>query len=78
MHILLFVFGLILLLFGGGCTLIFGGLIASDPAIIGDAMSVPIWLALGLAPLVGGFYLFRRGLRVYRQKRTKALSKEAP
>jgi hypothetical protein len=73
MHVLLIVLGLLLLLFGGGCTLI--GLVVgfSEPQnFIRDmAMVMSIWLPFGLAPLVGGYFLFRQGLKIDRRKRAE-------
>ncbi len=62
MPILLMIIGLLLILFGGGCTVIFFGV---GP----DSEFLLLWLALGLAPLVGGILLFRHGLRRDRERR---------
>jgi hypothetical protein len=62
MHIVLLIFGLLLILFGGGCTLIFFGM---GP----DSDFFLLWLILGVAPLAGGFMLFRRALRMGRERR---------
>ncbi len=74
MHVLLIVIGLLLLLFGGGCTLIGLGLIVWEPQNFARDMEtiVSIWLPFGLAPLVGGYFLFRQGLKIDRQRRQKA------
>ena len=61
MYVLLFVFGLLLVLFGGGCTVLFFGMEARSEFLW-------LWLALGLAPLVGGLFLIRHGLRLHREK----------
>ncbi len=74
MHVLYIVIGLLLMLFGGGCTVIVGGIFISDPnSILNDIASIfPLYLLVGLAPLAGGFFLFRHGLRIDRQKRQAA------
>lgn len=64
MPILLMILGLLLVLFGGGCTLIFFGM---GP----DSEFLLLWLALGAAPLAGGFLLVRYGLRLRRARRTQ-------
>jgi hypothetical protein len=71
MHIILIIFGVLLLLFGGGCTLIVLGLIASEPNRIGSSLElmVPYWIPLGLLPLIIGWLLFRWGLKSRRAKR---------
>ena len=77
MPVLFIVIGLLLMLFGGGCTLIVGGVLLSDPSMImNDIASIfPLYLAIGLAPLVGGFFLFRHGLRQDRDRRRAAKAK---
>ncbi len=74
MPVLFIVLGLLLMLFGGGCTLIAGGVLFSDPGMIMNDLAsiVPLYLAIGLAPLVGGFFLFRHGLRRDRERRQVA------
>ena len=61
MHIFLKSIGLLLMLFGGGCTIVF---IAVD----GDSELLWLWLILGLAPLVRGLFLFRYGLKRDRER----------
>lgn len=65
MHVLAIVLCFILLLFGGGCTLIFLVGAISDPrSFFGDIpLLLTLWLPLGLAPLAGGYFLFRYGRR---------------
>jgi len=67
MHVLLMIIGLLLILFGGGCTIVF---IAVD----GDREFLWLWLALGVAPLVGGFFLIRHGLKLNRERRAQQAS----
>ena len=62
MHVLLLVFGLLLVLFGGGCTVLFFGMEAPSDFLM-------LWLGLGLAPLGGGIFLIRRGIRLRRERR---------
>ena len=71
MHILLIILGLLLLVFGGGCTLIFVVLGVMDrAAMLTDAQLIlSILLPMGLAPLLAGFFLFRQGLKLRRRKR---------
>ena len=71
MPVLLIVLGLLLMLFGGGCTLIVGGMYASDPSMILNDISstLPSFLLAGPAPLVGGYFLFRFGLKLDRERR---------
>jgi UPF0716 family protein affecting phage T7 exclusion len=71
MPIFLMIIGLLLILFGGGCTIVF---IAVD----GDIEFLWLWLALGLAPLVGGFFLIRHGLRLLRERRAQAPNGDKP
>lgn len=71
MPIFLMIIGLLLILFGGGCTIVF---IAVD----GDIEFLWLWLALGLAPLVGGFFLIRYGLRLLRERRTQTPNGDKP
>jgi hypothetical protein len=74
MPVLLIIFGLLLMLFGGGCTLIVGGLFISDSSgSFGDLGSIlPMWLGIGVAPLVGGYFMFRAGLSKDRERRKTA------
>lgn len=70
MWVVLLIFALLLILFGGGCTLIIGGIGVADPSSILNDMAtmMSIWLPLGLLPLVGGIFLFRFALKLKRQK----------
>ena len=70
MHILLIIFGALLVLFGGGCTLILGGTIVAGGNPIRDFQDVGVFLFLGgLLPLVIGYFLIRSGIRRDREKR---------
>jgi Flp pilus assembly protein TadB len=64
MPILFIIIGLLLILFGGGCTIVF-------IAVEGDLEFLWLWLALGVAPLVGGFFLIRLGLKRIRERRAQ-------
>jgi hypothetical protein len=64
MPILLMILGLLLILFGGGCTMIFFGVGAETDFLW-------LWLGLGAAPLVGGFLLVRYGLRLRRERQVQ-------
>jgi Flp pilus assembly protein TadB len=64
MPILLIILGLLLILFGGGCTVIFIGVGAETDFLW-------LWLGLGVAPLVGGLLLVRYGLRLRRERRAQ-------
>ena len=60
------------LIFGGGCTiLIVGSGLMSDPSeFLSDIpLLLSILLPLGILPAVGGWLLFRRGLKIDREKR---------
>lgn len=80
MHILAIVFGLLLIMFGGGCTLIFlfGGI--TDPRSMFSDMGLflTLWIPLGLLPLAGGIPLFRWGLKADRAKRQAAAAPKPP
>ena len=64
MPILLMILGLLLILFGGGCTVIFFGVGAEADFLL-------LWLGLGAVPLVGGLLLVRYGLRLRREKQAQ-------
>jgi hypothetical protein len=71
MHMLLMIVGLLLMLFGGGCTLLFFRF-GPDSELMG------VWLALGLAPQVGGFFLIRYGRKLGREKRAQSPNGNEP
>ncbi len=77
MPVLLIVIGLLLMLFGGGCALLAGGIFMSDPKILMNDLPslVPLYLGVAIAPLVGGYFLFRHGLRQDRAQRQAAKAK---
>jgi hypothetical protein len=74
MPVLFIVVGLLLMLFGGGCAILAGGIFISEPSILMDDLPslVPLYLGVAIAPLVGGFFLFRHGLRQDRERRRVA------
>ena len=74
MHIIVMIAGLLLLLFGGGCTLFVVGLGVFDfRNFINDLPNVlPILLPFGILPLVVGWLMFRWGLNRDRAKRKAA------
>jgi hypothetical protein len=80
MHVILIIIGLILVVFGGGCTLIVGGLVLADPgSLINDPMEVlSLGGGMGLLPLAIGIALFRWGLRIDREKRNAARTNLPP
>lgn len=70
MHVLLIVFGLLFLVFGGGCTLIIAGFALSDPkSIFSDPSVLGVFVFMGLLPTGIGWLLFRWGLKIDREKR---------
>ena len=80
MHVLVMIAGLLLLLFGGGCTLFVVGLGVFDfRNFINDLPNVlPILLPFGLLPLAVGWLLFRWGLNRDRAKRKAAAARFNP
>ena len=71
MYVLLIVVGLLLILFGGGCTMIFFGV---GP----DSEFLWLWLVLGGAPLVGGTLLVRYGLKLRRVRQVQRPNGDKP
>ena len=71
MPILLMILGLLLILFGGGCTLIFFGM---GP----DSSFLWLWLGLGVLPLAGGLLLVRYGLKLRRERRAQIPNGDKP
>jgi len=71
MHIVLIIFGVLLLLFGGGCTLIVLGEASYDPSrFLSNFLDMmPFWIPLGLLPLIVGWLLVRWGVKWGRSKR---------
>lgn len=74
MPVLAIILGLLLLLFGGGCTLIFlvGGVIDPQGMLADVPLLLSMWVPLGLLPLAGGWLLFRHGLKRDRARRRAA------
>jgi uncharacterized membrane protein len=74
MHVLLIVVGLLLLLFGGGCTVISLGYLFTESRNVAQDLQDGWWILifLGLAPLAAGWFLFRRGLAIDRAKRRQS------
>jgi len=70
-HIVLIIFGVLLLLFGGGCTLIVLGEVSYDPShFLSNFLDMmPFWIPLGLLPLIVGWLLVRWGVKWGRSKR---------
>jgi hypothetical protein len=72
MHVIAIIFGLLLLVFGGGCTLFIvgGGLLSDGAALVADLpLLATILVPFGIVPAIGGWFLFRWGLKVDRAKR---------
>lgn len=80
MAILAVIFGLLLLLFGGGCTLIFvaGGIMDPKSMFADIPLVLTMWLPLGLLPLVLGWLLFRYGVRKDRERRAAQAAAPRP
>jgi hypothetical protein len=71
MGVLLIIIGLLLLLFGGGCTLIlvFGGLFSDPGSLTADLpLLFSILVPFGLLPAGIGWLLFRAGQRRVKDK----------
>lgn len=79
MHVLLIILGLLLMLFGGGCTLFFIATTVEGPRSMfyGFDMLLRIWMPFGLLPLVAGWFMFRHGLKIDREKRNARTPPEA-
>lgn len=71
MHVLLIVFAVLLLLFGGGCTVVSLGYLVSGSANVAQDLRDGWWILvfLGIAPLAAGWLLLRHGLAIDRQRR---------
>jgi hypothetical protein len=65
MGMLLIIFGILLALFGGGCTLILGGAMVGGGNFTRDFQDMGIFLLVfGLFPLLVGVFLIRVGTRM--------------
>jgi hypothetical protein len=71
MPILLMILGLLLILFGGGCTVIFFGVGAETDFLW-------LWLGLGVVPLIGGFLLVRYGFRLRMERQVQLRDGDKP
>ena len=71
MNILAIIVGILLVLFGGGCTLILGGFIIADPqSIVNETGSIlSVLLPVGILPLAIGIVLIRWGVGRDRERR---------
>lgn len=70
MSVIAIIFGFLLLVFGGGCTLIFlYGAVIDTRSMFSDVPALlMLWLPLGLLPMVLGWLLFRWGRRRDRER----------
>jgi hypothetical protein len=75
MHVVAAILGLLLLVFGGGCTLIIvvGSIIDLRSMLADIPLLLTIWLPLGLVPGLGGWYLLRWAMRKAAERRTTPL-----
>jgi hypothetical protein len=80
MHVLLIVVGLLLLMFGGGCTLISVGYLLGGTNDIMRELRDGWWILVffGLVPLGVGIWMVRAGMRIDRQKRKAAVPPQEP
>jgi hypothetical protein len=75
--VLAIVFGVLLVLFGGGCTLIYGGTILSNDDPMGNLQQIGFLLMItGLLPFALGIILMVWGIRADRERRRQRLKKE--
>lgn len=74
MYILYVILGVLLMGFGGGWTILYLGFEIYEAYI----EFFPHWLVLGLAPLAGGYFLMRHGLRLGRENRAQPSSGDKP
>ena len=75
MHIVAIIFGLLLLVFGGGCVLMFVGFGFTDPK--GMLADIPLLLTivvpLGVLPAALGWFLFRWGMKRDRKRQAETI-----
>ena len=81
MPFILIILGLLLMLFGGGCTIVFA--FVGIPFSISEGAGawnefIPLWLLGGVAPLIGGFFLFRHGQKIDRERRQRGMAPTKP
>lgn len=71
MHIILFIIGGLLALFGGGCLFMVGAFLVNDPSFFSHdvGFAVGIVLVLGVLPIVAGLLIIRWGRRVDKRRR---------
>ena len=74
MSILYVIIGVLLMVFGGGWTILYLGFEIYEAYV----EFFPHWLVLGLAPVAGGYFLMRYGLTLGREKRTQPSSRGRP
>jgi hypothetical protein len=74
MHVILIVIGLLLMLFGGGCAVSVLAIGMVDPrSMINDFWNFLLFGGvLGVLPMLVGFLLFRKGLRIDKERRKAA------
>ena len=77
MFILAIIIGILLILFGGGCTLIVVGLGIADPkGLLSDlGWLMEVLIPFGILPLGIGILLVRWGVRQDRERRNRSIRK---
>lgn len=73
MHIILFIIGGLLALFGGGCLLMVGAFLVNDPKFFANdfGFALGIVLVLGVLPIVAGLLVIRWAKRIDLRKRAE-------
>ncbi len=79
MHVLLMILGALLMLFGGGCTLVFLATVYNGVEVLVEepGLMLGVWLPFGVLPLVAGWFMLRKGWRIDREKRKAKAEPEA-
>lgn len=74
MHVVVFILAGLLILFGGGCTIVFLIVSIDEPrSFLADVpLLLSVWLPFGLAPLAGGIALWRSALAKKRRNAAPA------